>query len=167
MTLFIVIFDKIENTMLSNASQYAIRSILFLAMYSDENNKIGVKKISTELETPRPFLAKLLQQLAKSNLVSSIKGPNGGFFLTKENRKNSIWDIITSIDGTAKFESCFMGLSSCNDETPCPVHFTVAPFKEKLLQDFKEKSINQFKDEILQKGSVISLKNFSFLEDKK
>lgn len=152
--------------MLSNACQYAIRSILFLAMYSDENNKIGAKKVSEELETPQPFLAKLLQQLAKSGLVSSIKGPNGGFYLSKENRKNAIWDIIVCIDGTSKFDSCFMGLSSCNEEAPCPVHFTVVQFKDKLLSDFKEKSINQFKDEILQKGRVISLKDFSLIEDK-
>lgn len=152
--------------MLSNASQYAIRSILFLAMHSDENQKIGVKKISEELETPQPFLAKLLQQLAKRGLVSSIKGPNGGFYLTQKDKENSIWDIILCIDGPAKFDSCFMGLSSCNDETPCPVHFTVAPFKERLLQDFKEKTIEIFTNEIIKKGRVISLKDLNVLGDK-
>lgn len=152
--------------MLSNASQYAIRSILFLAMHSNESNKIGVKKISEELETPQPFLAKLLQQLAKSGLVSSIKGPNGGFYVTNKDKENSIWDIIMCIDGPSKFDSCFMGLSTCNEETPCPVHFTVAPFKEKLLQDFKEKTIEKFTNEIIQKGRVISLKDLNVLEDK-
>ena len=65
--------------MLSNACQYAIRSILYLSMHSNESHKVGVKVIADELETPQPFLAKLLQQLAKKNLVSSIKGPHGGF----------------------------------------------------------------------------------------
>jgi len=152
--------------MLSNACQYAIRSILFLAMYSDENNKIGAKKVSIELETPQPFLAKLLQQLAKSGLVSSIKGPNGGFYLTKKDKNNSIWDIIVCIDGTSKFDSCFMGLSSCNEEAPCPVHFTVVQFKDKILSDFKGKTIKEFAEEILTKGRVISLKDFNFLNDK-
>ena len=147
--------------MLSNACQYALRSILFLAMYSDENNKIGAKKVSEELETPQPFLAKLLQQLAKSGLVSSIKGPNGGFYLTKKDKNNSIWDIIVCIDGTSKFDSCFMGLSSCSEETPCPVHFKVIKFKEKILSDFKEKTIIEFSEEIQNKGRSISLKDFS------
>lgn len=152
--------------MLSNACQYAIRSILYLAMNSDEKNKIGAKIVSKELETPQPFLAKLLQQLAKSGLVSSIKGPNGGFYLTKKDRKNSIWDIIVCIDGTAKFDSCFMGLSSCNEEAPCPVHFTVVKFKDKLLSDFKEKSIDEFSEEIKKKGRVITLKDYDILENK-
>ena len=146
--------------MLSNACQYAIRSILYLAITTHEDRKIGVKRISKELETPQPFLAKLLQQLAKSKLVSSVKGPNGGFYLDNENRKNAIWDIVKCIDGTEKFDQCFLGLAICGDENPCPVHFIVSPFKESLLKDFRDKSIEQFANEILKSGRVISLKDF-------
>jgi len=64
--------------MLSNACKYAIRSILYLAMHTDEQHKVGVKKIAEELESPQPFLAKLLQQLNKEKLVSYTKGTNGG-----------------------------------------------------------------------------------------
>ena len=66
--------------MLSNACKYAIRSVLYLAIKTDESNKVGVKKIADDLESPQPFLAKLLQQLNKGNLVSSTKGPNGWHF---------------------------------------------------------------------------------------
>jgi len=66
--------------MLSNACKYAIRSILYLAINNKENKKFGVKKIAAELETPQPFLAKLLQQLTRNKLVSSAKGPTGGFY---------------------------------------------------------------------------------------
>jgi len=144
--------------MLSNAAKYAIRSVLYLAIH-DENETIGVKKVAESLEIPQPFLAKLLQQLTRNKLISSIKGPSGGFYLDKTDRKNSVWDIIVCIDGTEKFDQCFMGLSSCGDENPCPVHFTVAPFKEKILNDFKDKNIQQFADEIRLKGRYISLKN--------
>ncbi len=148
--------------MLSNACQYAIRSVLYLAIHSSETKKIGVKKIAEELESPQPFLAKLLQQLSKKKLVSSTKGPNGGFFLTQKDRQKSIWNIVICIDGTEKFDACFMGLATCGDENPCPVHFTVAPFKEKILQMFRDKTIAQFTDEILSTGKVISLKNIKF-----
>ena len=145
--------------MLSNACKYAIRSILYLAMQAEEGEKIGVKKISEALETPQPFLAKLLQQLTKNKLVSSSKGPTGGFFLDEKNLENSIWDVIKCIDGTDKFDQCFMGLSACGDENPCPVHFTVAPFKEKIYSDFKDKTIAAFVDEIKLKGRYITLKD--------
>lgn len=149
--------------MLSNACKYAIRSLLYLAIHSDETKKIGAKKIAEELETPQPFLAKLLRQLATAKLVSSTKGPNGGFFLDKKNRKKSVWDIIKSIDGTDKFDQCFLGLSKCDDKNPCPVHATVSPFKQKLLRDFRDKTIDHLVEEIKRKGTVISLKDFDTL----
>jgi Rrf2 family protein len=150
--------------MLSNACQYAIRSMLYLAMLSDESKIIGVKKIAEELEAPQPFLAKLLQQLVKSKLVSSIKGPNGGFYLNEKNKNKSLWDIIKCIDGTEKFDHCFLGLAECGEENPCPVHFIVAPFKEKLLKDFRDKTISQITKEIIKKGRIISLKDFDALK---
>jgi len=150
--------------MLSNACKYAIRSVLYLAIHTNENTKIGVKKIAEELETPQPFLAKLLQQLNKGNLVSSTKGPNGGFYLSKKNNGNAIWDIIKNIDGTSKFDDCFLGLSKCSDENPCPVHFIVSPFKEQLLENFRDKTISQYAIEINQTGKVLSLKNFDILK---
>ena len=79
--------------------KYAIRSILYLAMHTDEQHKVGVKKIAEDLESPQPFLAKLLQQLNKGKLVSSTKGPNGGFYLSKSDKENAVWDIIKNIDG--------------------------------------------------------------------
>jgi Rrf2 family protein len=133
-------------------------------MFSDEEKRIGVKKIAAELDTPQPFLAKLLQQLAKNNIVSSIKGPNGGFYLDEKNKKKSLWDIIQCIDGTEKFDQCFLGLADCGEENPCPVHFIVAPFREKLLKDFRDKTISQISKEIIKKGRVISLKDFDALK---
>jgi len=149
--------------MLSNACKYAIRAILYLAIETDEVKKIGVKKISEELETPQPFLAKLLQQLTKAKLVSSTKGPNGGFYLTKKDKENAVWDIVINIDGTAKFDDCFLGLSTCSDANPCPIHFIVSPFKEKLLENLRDKTITQYVDEMKQTGKVLSLKDYDVL----
>ena len=150
--------------MLSNACKYAIRSILYLSINTNETKKIGVKKIAEDLVTPQPFLAKLLQQLTKNDLVSSIKGPNGGFYLSDANKENSIWDIIENIDGTAKFDQCFLGLKICGDEHPCPVHYIAAPFKKRILNDFKDKTILKFTEEIKDSNKVLSLKEYG-IED--
>ncbi|PCI11818.1 MAG: transcriptional regulator [Flavobacteriaceae bacterium] len=151
--------------MLSNACKYAIRSILYLAINSSEDNKIGVKIIAEELETPQPFLAKLLQQLTRDKLVSSTKGPNGGFYLNEKNLNNAVWDVIISIDGTDKFDNCFLGLAKCDDRNPCPVHFIVSPFKEKILGSFRDKTIEEYVVEIQNTNRVISLKDLDLFED--
>ena len=47
--------------MISNTCKYAIRAVLYLAIHEKENEKIGIKKISEDLEMPSPFLGKILQ----------------------------------------------------------------------------------------------------------
>lgn len=146
--------------MLTNATKIAIRATLYLAMFSDETKKLGVKHIADTLEIPKPFLAKLLQKLNKGNIVSSTKGPKGGFYLTKSNSKKRVWDIIECIDNPERFDQCFLGLAECSDDNPCPVHFTVSPFKKKIMADFKDQTITQFAKEIKNSDKVIiSLKD--------
>ncbi len=147
--------------MLSNACQYAIRAALYLALNSRADRKIGVKEIAENLDIPKPYLAQLLRNLTTGEIVTSTKGPGGGYFLSEDNRKKTLWDIVISIDGTSKFEGCFLGLERCDDENPCPVHYAVGPFKETLLKDFKFKSIARFAGEMEKKGTVISLKGLT------
>ncbi|WP_242203018.1 RrF2 family transcriptional regulator [Aestuariivivens insulae] len=152
--------------MLSIACKNAIRSVLYLALKSNGENKVGAKSIANALDIPQPFLSKLLQQLAKNNLVSSTKGPNGGFYLSEKNKENTIWDIIISIDGGNKFDECFLGLSVCDDKNPCPVHAIVAPFKVYITENFRGKTILEYSNEIKKTGKLISLKDFNPLGDK-
>lgn len=145
--------------MLSNASKYAIRAVLFLAENSSEAEKHAAKLIGEELEIPLPFIAKLLQQLAKKKVISSTKGPKGGFYMTKKNMEQNVCGILDEIETNNVFVGCFMGLPKCGDDNPCPVHHIVSPFKQKLLKKFEEQSIAEFSKEIVENGSYLSLKN--------
>ena len=69
-----------QKYMFSNSSKYAIRAILFLALNSNEEKKIMVKNLSGKINVPHAYTAKILQELSRHNLVSSTKGPKGGFW---------------------------------------------------------------------------------------
>ena len=144
--------------MLSNASKYAIRAVLFLAEKSNEKNKYGAIEISETLEIPNHFIAKLLQQLAKNKIISSSKGPNGGFYLNSKNLKLKVCDILDVIEMKNVFEGCFLGLTTCGDENPCPVHYIVSEFKVNILKKFKNQSIIELSNEIKETGTFITLK---------
>lgn len=130
--------------MLSNQSKYAIRAVLYLALYADRNNKLGSKEVAEKIDIPAPFLAKTFQTLSRSGLIKSIKGPNGGFFLTEKQKNNSLMDIIECIDGLQKFSECFLGLPRCSDENPCAIHHIVSPFKTNLIKELNDKTISDF-----------------------
>lgn len=147
--------------MLSRASKYAILSTLYLAENSSVDNKISVKVISENIDVPSPFLAKLLQQLVKGKIISSTKGPNGGFYLSKSNGKSTVLDIIENIDGLTRLNECFLGLSECDGANPCPVHFIVEPFKNSILGKFRDIDIMEFSKEIVAKGRKLTIKDLT------
>lgn len=144
--------------MLSNASKYAVRGVLFLAEKSSATKKFGAKHISEELNIPLAFIAKLLQKLVKAKIISSSKGPHGGFYMTDENRSNNVCNILDVIENEKIFHNCFMGLEKCDSKNPCPVHHIVATFKGALLKKFETQSIDEFAADIKEDGSYLSLK---------
>jgi Rrf2 family protein len=144
--------------MLSNASKYAIRATLYLAENSSESNKFGAKIIASDLEIPLSFMAKILQNLAKSQVISSTKGPGGGFYTSEKDLKNNVLAILNTIENEDVFEGCFLGLPRCSDENPCPVHHIVGPFKEAIYDKFSNQNIGDFAKEIKENGSFLSLK---------
>jgi Rrf2 family transcriptional regulator, iron-sulfur cluster assembly transcription factor len=118
--------------MFSKSCKYAIRAVLYLAVHARPDHKIGIKPIAEALEVPMHFLGKILQQLAKHQIVSSTKGPGGGFFLTADNLANHIDKIITAIDGREVFTACVLGLPTCSPANPCPLHVQVFAYREGL-----------------------------------
>ena len=108
--------------MVSKTCEYAIRAMLFVAQKSKCNTKVGVKQIAKAIDSPEPFIAKILQNLGKKGLVLSSKGPTGGFYLDNAGFKNSLADIVNAIDGDKLFTGCGLGLKTCSEKKPCPIH---------------------------------------------
>ena len=135
--------------MLSKSSQYAIRSVLYLSLNSNVEKKYSPKEIAKAIDIPAPFLAKTLQELTKRNLISSIKGRNGGFYLTEENKHHTLISIVDSIDGLSKFQECILGLTVCSNENPCSLHHAIAPLRKKMVEELTFKTIDDLSKEII------------------
>lgn len=131
--------------MLSNTCKYAIRAVIYLAVNYDGNNMIGIKQIAKDLELPSPFLGKILQTLAKQKLISSFKGPHGGFGLIKPASEIKLIDIVEIIDGLDVFNNCIVGLAICKNEEDkkelCPFHLKSDPIRNELYELFKNQTI--------------------------
>ncbi|MCA0933430.1 Rrf2 family transcriptional regulator [Lutimonas saemankumensis] len=130
--------------MLSNQSQYAIRGVVFLAINASEKRKYGSKEIGEHINVPVPFLAKIFQNLSKEGLITSSKGPKGGFYLKKNQLKGNLMSIIECIDGPDNFNSCLIGLPQCSDSNPCTIHNLAAPLRNEMLNGLRNRSIADF-----------------------
>jgi len=133
--------------MLSNSCRYGIRAVVYLASRYHENNNIGIKEISGDLNLPTPFLAKILQQLAKHKILNSVKGPNGGFSLLKKPETITMLDIVKIIDGEDLFKNCIIHDGSCTEikrnKKSCPVHDEYSKIREDIVSMFSEKTISE------------------------
>ena len=72
--------------MFSKTCEYGLRAVIFIAQESKIDNKLSITAISDAIDSPKPFTAKILQQLTKNKIVQSIKGPHGGFFIDEKNK---------------------------------------------------------------------------------
>lgn len=129
--------------MLSNSSKYAIKAVLYLAIHATDGKKIMVKDISKPINVPKAYIAKLLQDLVKENVVSSTRGPKGGFYLTKENLEGSIMSIVKVIDGEKRLNTCMLSLEKCKEDTPCPLHDILSPSRNLILSNLEKKTIKE------------------------
>ena len=128
--------------MLSNSSKYAIKAVLYLSLHSNESQKIMVKDISKPINVPQAYIAKLLQELVKEGLVSSTRGPKGGFYMMEENNNQKVINILKIIDGKNRLTSCMLSLEQCNEDKPCPLHHILSPSRQEILRVLHEKSIS-------------------------
>ncbi|SOC79916.1 transcriptional regulator, BadM/Rrf2 family [Salinimicrobium sediminis] len=127
--------------MISKSCKYAIRAAVFIASKASEDVKLGVKEIAREIEAPTAFTAKLLQTLNKHKIVTSLKGPYGGFFCEKYQLNLPVLDVVNAIDGLAIFKECVMGLHQCSDVHPCPMHHRYASTRDEFLKTFSDTTL--------------------------
>lgn len=131
--------------MLSNSCKYGIRAVVYLASRPQGNNKTGIKQISKDLDLPTPFLAKILQQLAKQKILDSSKGPHGGFSLLKDPKKITLLDIVKTIDGDEIFTNCLIHNETCKcldeNKNTCILHDDYSVLRTELVSLFGTRTV--------------------------
>jgi Rrf2 family transcriptional regulator, iron-sulfur cluster assembly transcription factor len=127
---------------LSKACEYGIRAAVYIAFKTSKHEKAGITEISEEIGSPIHFTGKILQALSRKKLVSAVKGPNGGYFIQDPSSVYLV-DIVRAIDGNNLFSACVMGLKTCSDSRPCPMHEQIKPVRTQLLIEFSKKSVQE------------------------
>lgn len=135
--------------MFSKATEYALRATIYIAKKSTEEKKLGIEEISKAIDSPQSFTAKILQALTKNNkVVSSVRGPNGGYYLTKKAKKLPVRSILQAMGEDEVLEKCVLGLKQCSEIKPCPMHAQYKSIKQQLIKLFVTKTIQQLAADI-------------------
>ena len=142
--------------MISKTCKYGIRAAVFVASKAEVGGKLNVKEIAKEVDAPEAFTAKILQVLNKHRIITSLKGPYGGFYIEQFQLEQPVLNIVNAIDGMSVFKECGLGLKQCSESHPCPMHFQYKTARETLLKTFQETTVGNLAKEINGGTSFIS-----------
>jgi Rrf2 family transcriptional regulator, iron-sulfur cluster assembly transcription factor len=143
--------------MFSKSCHYGLQAMIYIALKSTDGNNVDLTQIATELDIPKHFLSKILQQLVKNQLLQSMKGPTGGFRLSRPSDQITLVQIIKAIDGLDIFNQCGIGFKACDDDHPCPIHHDYKVVRNRIQHLFETKTLLELTEDIESGDSIISL----------
>jgi Rrf2 family protein len=92
------------------------------------------RDMAARLGVPAAYLAKIMQDLSKANLVRSFRGQQGGFCLEDGAEGMSLIEIVSLIEGGGFGRACVLGLHVCDEGKPCPIHGQWRPIKRSITR---------------------------------
>jgi Rrf2 family transcriptional regulator, iron-sulfur cluster assembly transcription factor len=134
----------------SRQCEYALQAIMYISM-KENDAYTDIKEISKELSIPPHFLAKIMQNLSRNEILRSYKGPTGGFALAMDPKEITLYQLVVAIDGDGFLNDCVLGLPVCGGENPCPVHEQWGKMREEIHEMLAGKTIAQLVKETKKK----------------
>jgi len=130
---------------LSKKSEYALMAAIYLALHSG-NEYPTAKEIADNYNIPFQLVAKILQNLAKSNIAISFQGVKGGYKLGRHPEEISLRDIISSVEKNYKLTECMQeggDTSNCTLVDCCKIRDPLVEIQRKIDDMFRQTSLRQ------------------------
>lgn len=106
--------------MLSQAVGYAATALGRIAAAGGAS--VLIKDIADDCEIPSPYLAKIINTLARKGVVATQRGVGGGVVLARPAQSITLFDLCVALDDLIVQPRCMLGVAPCSDERACPAH---------------------------------------------
>jgi Rrf2 family transcriptional regulator, iron-sulfur cluster assembly transcription factor len=137
--------------MLSQTSEHAIRALLYLAQ-RPSGQAVPAERIAQALGAPANYLAKTLNLLAKHGLVSSTRGPAGGFCLRGAASEIMLAEVVDAFGEARAQATCMLGDRPCNAQRPCAAHLRWTEVQGAIRAPLRTTSIADLLDDSPREG---------------
>lgn len=105
--------------LISRTAEYALRAIIWLIQEPARSQT--TRQIAAGTKAPPDYVSKVLQALARANVVRSRRGLGGGFYLACDPAQVSVLDVINAVDPLERIHTCPLGLKAHATQL-CPLH---------------------------------------------
>jgi Rrf2 family iron-sulfur cluster assembly transcriptional regulator len=115
---------------LTSKGRYAVTAMLDVALHAKQG-PVPLTDISERQEISLSYLEQLFAKLRKRELVSSVRGPGGGYYLGREAALISIRDVIAAVDESVDATRCH-GKGNCQNGERCLTHHLWSDLSERI-----------------------------------
>ena len=105
---------------LTTKGRYAVTAVLDLALHQDKG-PVSLAAISERQQISLSYLEQLFAKLRRNEIVSSTRGPGGGYMLKNSADDVSVSDIILAVDESCKVVDCGDS-GGCHGDYQCLTH---------------------------------------------
>jgi len=116
---------------LSTKGQYGVRAMFEIAK-GYPSRPTNIKEISERQEVSVAYLEQILNTLRRAGIITSVKGPGGGYLLDNEPSKVNIGTILKALEGPIAITSCLNPLEGCSRVDTCVTHLLWRSLGEKI-----------------------------------
>ncbi len=133
---------------LSTKSTYGVRAMFDLAIHSAEG-PVSIASISKRQDISIPYLEQLFNKLRKDGLVRSIRGPRGGYLLSKNPEDIKISEIIKILEGPIELAYCVSneGGEACEMADACVTRLLWNKLKDSISEVLNSTTLKDLIDE--------------------
>lgn len=125
--------------MLTQGVGYAAQALAVLAQRPELPRL--VKDVAVEAGVPAPYLAKIVQTLAKRGLVLTQRGVGGGATLARPPSEITLYEICEALDDPVVKRRCMLGTAECSDERACPCHHFWVTHRDEYVEFLRRTTI--------------------------
>lgn len=125
--------------MLSQTVGYTATALGAIAAASGK--PLFIKEIAEAADIPAPYLAKIINTLARKGIVSTQRGIGGGVVLALDPTKLTLFDLAMALDDPIVQQKCMLGTAECSDERACPAHKFWTAHRNRELEFLKTTTI--------------------------
>ena len=134
----------------STKGRYAVRALMDLALFYDRG-PVNLQSISERQEVSGDYLEQILRKLRNAGLVRSMRGPRGGFMLSRPPEEVTVWDVVNSLDEGAMPAPCVaaekQGEEICGRRPHCAAHFMWKDLAKHMEEFLRARTLRDLCDE--------------------
>lgn len=139
---------------LTTKGRFAVTAMVDLAMRGGKN-PVTLAAISERQKISLSYLEQLFGKLRRSNIVESVRGPGGGYYLARVAGKINIAEIVVAVDEPLDATNCG-GKGDCHDERQCATHDLWMGLNEKIYDYLENVTLQQLVDDYNKRPTEIS-----------